>query len=74
MTVYFKSEIKKENLDFDYNIVHAESAGAALAGRLSLRNKLRILLLEAGPKDYNPYLKFQLDMDRYFMTIVSIEN
>ena len=37
--------------NYDYVIVGAGSSGSALAGRLAADNKIKILLLEAGPKD-----------------------
>ena len=38
--------------NYDYVIVGAGSSGSALAGRLAANNKIKILLIEAGPKDY----------------------
>ena len=41
---------------FDYVIVGAGSAGCILANRLTADGKHTVCLLEAGPKDWNPYL------------------
>ena len=41
---------------FDYVIVGAGSAGSLLASRLAQNSSLRICLLEAGPKDTNPFI------------------
>ena len=48
--------------DFDYIIVGAGSAGCVLANRLSADPSVRVLLLEAGGKDNNIWIKVPLGL------------
>ncbi|HLJ00675.1 MAG TPA: choline dehydrogenase [Bradyrhizobium sp.] len=52
--------------EFDYVIVGAGSAGCVLANRLSASGKHSVLLLEAGPRDTNPWIHVPLGYGRLF--------
>lgn len=51
---------------WDVIVVGAGSAGCALAGRLALSGRNRILVLEAGPRDLNPWLHVPIGYGKTF--------
>jgi choline dehydrogenase len=55
-----------ESREFDYIIVGAGSAGCVLANRLTAEGKYSVLLLEAGPRDTNPWIHIPLGYGRLF--------
>jgi choline dehydrogenase len=52
---------------FDYIVTGAGSAGCVVASRLSESGKYRVLLLEAGPPDTNPWIHIPLGFARTYV-------
>ena len=55
-----------DNPQYDFIVSGAGSAGCAVAARLSETGKYSVLLLEAGPRDSNPWLHIPLGFTKVF--------
>ena len=55
-----------KNERFDFIIFGAGSAGCVLANRLTASGRSRVLLLEAGGRDTNPWIHIPLGYGKHF--------
>src|SRR5262249_54431275 len=58
--------VAETKVDFDFIIVGAGSAGCVLANRLTASGQHRVLLLEAGPDRWHPWLHIPVGYGRLF--------
>ncbi|MGZ5165752.1 MAG: GMC family oxidoreductase N-terminal domain-containing protein, partial [Burkholderiales bacterium] len=52
---------------YDFIVTGAGSAGCAVAGRLAESGRYRVLLLEAGPPDRNPWIHIPLGYSKTYV-------